>query len=301
VRIALALGWIGALPTVVGVLGAFAFPPDFSEHGRRYLNLSWVAFMVRTFAFHAAGGLAVAAMVAAVLRAPRLCLLAVAGTGMTVLFAGGSPAGAAAYFRPPASSVGVGGLSASGGANAREQGAGGGPRTLRVLTCNLWAGLRDVTRVLAVIEEHDPDVICFQEYTPEHDRMLGAALAGEYVFIEADPQRDFSGMATYSRVPMRRVPGRLLGPRGIGPVDPVDWERQLCCVVESGSAGDGLPGDEGAAGAREIVIQNIHLPTAPMGRSLLEQHRRMVEQIQSWLEDETRAVVLAGDFTTALR
>lgn len=281
VRIVLVLAWLGVVPVTVATLAAFWLPLDLDEAAKVYLNVSWVAFMVRTFSFHAAAALAVAAVVAGVLRAPRLCILAVAATGLTVMHAGGSPA--AGTRRPAKIGAGV-----AGGAPGADRSADRGE--LRVMTCNLWAGLTDVSRVVAEIEKHDPDVVCFQEYTHEHDRMLQAALRGEYVFAEADPQRGFSGMATYSRLPMRRESGRLLGPRGIGPVDPVDWERQLCCVIEVGvDAG-------GGAATRDVVIQNIHLPTAPMGRALLSQHRRMVGQIRSWLRDETRPVVLAGDF-----
>lgn len=266
VRVALAIFWLGTAPLVIALVAAFVFPLDLSGHGRTYLNLAWAAFMARTFSFHAAGVLVLLAVGALALRAPRLGLLGVAGAGFAAVLGGVAPGGASVPRDAPSAG-----------------------RSLTVMTCNLWAGLTDASRIVAEVRRCDADVIVFQEYTPLLDGQLRAALGGAYPFVEADAQRDFSGMATYSRLPMRRIAGRLLGPRGVAPMDPVHWERQLCCVVEMDA------GTEGTAG-REILVQNIHLPTAPMGRSLLRQHHRLIREIRDWLAEEQRPVIMAGDF-----
>ncbi len=274
VRCTLLLLWVGSVPLAIAMLGAFVFPIDLSEHAAMYLDISWVAFMVRTFAFHGAALLALGGLLSLTLRAPRLCLLTLTAAGFTALLSGVAPSGAGPVSFDRALDAARGDRPGS---------------SLVVMTCNLWAGLTDVSRVVAEIGARDPDVIVFQEYTPLHDDRLRRALGASYAYIEADPRSDFSGQATYSRLPMRRISGRLLGPRGVAPTDPVHWERQLCCVIE-------LTGGPDAPGPREVVLQNIHLPTAPMGRNLLEQHHRLVRELADWLKTETRPVVLAGDF-----
>ena len=253
--------WIGSLPLSAALVLAFAWPLDLGTRDPLALDASWVAFMVRTFSFHGAGALGAAAIAALVLRAPRLGLLSLLVAATTAILSGAAPVASP----PPRPTTGA---------------------ALTLMTSNLWRNLRDVSRLVAQIERDAPDVIVFQEYTPEHDAMLRAALSAAYPYIEAQPQRDFSGMATYSRLPMRQLSGRLLGPRGVAPTDPMHWERQLCCAVEVGT------GDN----AREVVIQNIHLPTAPMGRSLLAHHHRLVRELADWLADDARPVVCAGDF-----
>lgn len=252
------MAWLGTIGVGAAFGAAHIIPITLGPIGDTRLDLWWTAFMVRTFSFHAIAAVLLAGIAATVLRAPRLAMIAI------VL---GLAAGLSS------------GLSPLPGRSATGSGAAVG---VRVLTINLWRGLRDLSAVLEEIDRTDPDLILLQEYTPLHDRALREALTHRYPWIEADPQLDFSGQATYARLPMHRVSSRLLGPRAVLPTEPVHWERQLCCIVE--------------VGGREIVVQNIHLPTAPMGRGLMQRHLSMVGEIRDWLATEQRPCIVAGDF-----
>ena len=277
----IALLWLASIALLLALLAAFLFPLELDAGSRVYHRAAWVAFMVRTFSLHAAAALAAMAILALILRALRLTLAAFAGALVGAGLAGVSPfpsPGRAAILDAAAAT------NTTTRASAVEPGARSESAALEftLMTANLWAGLGNVAPTLEAIDHYKPDIILLQEYTTRQHARLAEALADEYPYAIAEPREDFSGQGVYSRFPLRLESARLIGPRGVAPLDSAKWERQLCCVA--------------TIAGRDVVVQNIHLPTAPMGRQLLAMHHQQVRQIRAWLESETRPVVMGGDF-----
>lgn len=281
IRGLIALLWLASVALLLALLAAFVFPLELDAESRVYHRAAWVAFMVRTFSLHAAGVLGAMALLALTLRAPRLTLAAFASALIGAGLAGVSPFPGAgrAVTADNASATNI-----SAGASAVEPGtrSESGAPEFTIMTANLWAGLGNVAPTIDAINQSKPDIILLQEYTTRHHARLAEALANEYPYAIAEPREDFSGQGVYSRFPLRLESGRLIGPRGIAPLDSAKWERQLCCVA--------------TIAGREVVVQNIHLPTAPMGRQLLALHHQQVRQIRAWIAEESRPVVMGGDF-----
>ncbi|MEZ6234004.1 MAG: endonuclease/exonuclease/phosphatase family protein [Phycisphaerales bacterium] len=281
IRGVIALLWLASVTLLLALLAAFVFPLELDADSRVYHRAAWVAFMVRTFSLHAAGVLGAMALLALTLRAPRLTLAAFASALIGAGLAGVSPfpgAGRAVT----ADNAGVTNTTEGASAAESETRSQSGAPEFTLMTANLWAGLGNVAPTLEAIDLYQPDIILLQEYTTRQHARLAEALAAEYPYAIAEPREDFSGQGVYSRFPLRLESGRLIGPRGIAPLDSAKWERQLCCVA--------------TIAGREVVVQNIHLPTAPMGRQLLALHHQQVRQIRAWIAEEPRPVVMGGDF-----
>lgn len=77
-----------------------------------------------------------------------------------------------------------------------------GPR-LQVMTANLLAGAADAATVVALVRDHDVDVLTLQELTPQGQRRLHAAGLPELLPHQAaEPLAGTSGSAVYARLPL---------------------------------------------------------------------------------------------------
>lgn len=80
----------------------------------------------------------------------------------------------------------------------------GGP-TIRVMSANLQFGAVDPERLRRVVEERRVDLLALQEYTPEAERSVGAALVNALPYRVSYPEDGAGGSALYSRFPLRNA------------------------------------------------------------------------------------------------
>lgn len=183
------------------------------------------------------------------------------------------------------------GLLAAGGCAALPGLGGGGPvqeaDTVVVMAYNIRHGEGtdgeiDLRRIADVIDAHDPDFVTLQEVDRGTDRVDGddqartlGSLTGLYHAF--GPFMDYDdgeyGMAVLSRWPIVRVTNERL-PDG-------DEPRTALRVTVRSPDSD-----------REIVIAGVHFYRTEEER--LAQADRLIET----LADETRPVILAGDFNS---
>lgn len=242
----------------------FGLPLDETNENRWFLRAAYVAFFVRTFSFHIGVALLLAAGLAILCRARRLSAVAL---GLGIAAAG--PGLASQLARG-------------------AQGLSGEPIT--VMSCNLYMGHTRFEALLREIDEADPDVILFQEFTPlEADRVRGA-LGERYKHRTEMMRSDAFGQAIYSRLPFAAEPvvkpQREFAPWGerderdtgfVGLSDP-----QIRAVVTLGSG-------------RQVVVQNVHLPP-PVRPSYFAEQRLAYRWLADFASREQRPVIIAGDF-----
>jgi endonuclease/exonuclease/phosphatase (EEP) superfamily protein YafD len=220
----------------------------------------WVAFMIRTFTFHA--GLAVAG-VAFYAAAFRLWKPAIACVPVLIITL--APA-AWAYVRPRPAAI-------------------SGP-TLTLVSCNLLVGSGSEHRAAEYVLTLDPDVVFLQEYTPEAHAVLSERLGEKYRHIVTGPREDAFGQAVYSKLAPREVqlfptPAKLARAENRQRASPS--EPQIRCVV--------------TFGGREVVLQNVH-DMPPSNPALLQDQLRYFEWLDDFIASEARPVILAGDFNS---
>ena len=170
--------WLGGFPfagwtAAIGLLGALLLA-RLVDGGPA--PLAFPALLVQTFAFHAGLAITMLLLVALALRRWKLGAALLLGVLVTA-----GPLGLRAL--PPATP------------------AVDDDRTLTVLSCNLSYGQADADRLIAWIEEIDPDVIVLQEYGGTWPEVVRTRLRERYPHTIENPQQDAFGSATLSRVP----------------------------------------------------------------------------------------------------
>lgn len=160
---------------------------------------------------------------------------------------------------------------------------------LRVMTANLLIGHVEIDALVTQINRFAPDIIFFQEYTPEkaaklhahvgtiypfrvegiRDHAFGEAIYSKHAFV-SEPDL-YPHQSIRSRAPLE---GRAGGEVGI-------WDPQIRAVIEFRGT--------------QIVLQNIHY-APPTHSSYLVEQRIMTKWLCDWLSRETRPVIVAGDF-----
>ncbi len=136
--------------------------------------LAFMALLVQTFAFHAGLAVAMLLLIALVLRRWKLGVALLLGVLVTI-----GPLGLR-VMRSDATAVDDDG-------------------TLTLLSCNLCYGRADPDRLIAWIDEIDPDVIVLQEYGGEWPEVVDAHLRERYPHVWEEPRPDAFGQATLSR------------------------------------------------------------------------------------------------------
>lgn len=155
---------------------------------------------------------------------------------------------------------------------------------ITVFSANLLYGRGRIADVQAQIERADPDVILFQEYTPESS-VYEALLRERYPHHVVLPREDAFGQAVFSRLAFTHDPEVWYGPGGS--TIPV-----IACGV--------------MVGEKRIGVWNVHtLPPVRWRGTVLQ--RAMV----AWIADRVSAVmedpdaphglIVAGDFNAPYR
>jgi len=254
---------VGAAIVSAGLLALAYATPDSFAHSRGVLRrLFMLSFFVRTFEMHLGLALLMPLVILVALRRWMIAALILPVLAWTI-----GPL-VASCLRP---------------SNAILE------RPLRVMTANLLVGHSEVGALVAEINRFAPDVIFFQEYTPDKAAKLAYSLGKSYPF-RVEGMRDHAfGEAIYSKVAFVSEPdlyphqsirslgsldGRAGGEAGI-------WDPQIRAVIEF----EGSP----------IVLQNVHY-APPIHSSYLLEQRIMTKWLCDWLSQETRPVIIAGDF-----
>ena len=152
------------------------------------------------------------------------------------------------------------------------------------MSCNLLVGSGSEHKAAEYVLAEDPDVVFFQEYTPEAHEVLSERLGATYRHIVTGPREDAFGQAVYSKLEPREVqlfPTPAKGARAEGRALASPSEPQIRCVV--------------TVDGRELVLQNVH-DMPPGNPRLLQEQLRYFEWLEEFTAAETRPVVLAGDF-----
>ncbi|MDV8021890.1 endonuclease/exonuclease/phosphatase family protein [Rhodococcus sp. IEGM 1330] len=143
--------------------------------------------------------------------------------------------------------------------------------TLTVLHANIWLGQADLDAVVALVEQHRPDVLTLVELTPEADAGLRGRLAEllPHAYVSAAPGGDGSGI--YSRFPL------------------VDERRHDGFVTEMLSARVEMPG-------RPLVFAVHPVPPWPREPSEWVRELGLLRQLLAKIPVDDGPVVVAGDF-----
>jgi vancomycin resistance protein VanJ len=243
------------------LLAGWLIPIERTE-SRPLQFVMWVAFMVRTFTFHAGLPIACVALYAAAFKLWKPLLACVPLMTITL-----GPAALSYLPKSPPPIVGP---------------------ALTVLSCNLLVGSGSTDAAADYIRAQSPDIIFFQEYTPAAHDVLTRAFKESHPHIVSSLRDDAFGQAIYSKLPLTEV--KLYPPpissarpqhRRIGsPAEP-----QIRCIV--------------ALNGREIVLQNVH-DMPPAGLSLLQEQLRYFEWLRDFTGAERRPMILAGDFNSTM-
>jgi endonuclease/exonuclease/phosphatase (EEP) superfamily protein YafD len=168
--------WITVVATYAAILFAHTVPQDFRDYRPAYVFATWVALVIRTFAFHWGLFLAAIALIAAFARRWRLLLAALP---LVVVSIGPAFVSYLPRRRPGASSP-----------------------TVTVMSVNLLYANRRTAPLIREIVTARPDVLLLQEYTACWHTELQAALGREYPYVRHAIRDDSFGLAVYSRTPL---------------------------------------------------------------------------------------------------
>lgn len=238
-------------------------PGDLDDAGVLRRQLFWVAFMGRTYSVLLGVAVTALAVLALLLKRRAVSM--------------GSFALAAVLLGPWASSL------------ARPLPERSDKPTFTVMSANLLVHVAGESELLAEIRRTDPDIICFQEYTPEKAAILVPALSALYPHQDQAMRDHAFGQAIFSKFPFLsqpdHAPHRALrdamnSSLRIGGVVGIQ-DPQIRALVDI----RGTP----------VVIHNIHYPP-PMSGSYLAEQRRMTQWLCQSVRDESRPLILAGDF-----
>lgn len=216
------------------------------------LSLAFLALLVQTFAFHMGLAIAVLFLVAVMLRRWRLGIALLLGVLITI-----GPLGLRAMrtSMPPIDDA----------------------QTLTVLSCNLNFGRANPARLIAWIDEVNPDIIVLQEYGGHWPSVVQTQLRQRYPHVIEDPQPHAFGSVTLSRLafaesvmftwagePTVRMPratveheGAMVDVVNVHTVPPVamSWvRRQMSQIDDLASGGATRLGDASERGAADAVL-----------------------------------------------
>lgn len=142
---------------------------------------------------------------------------------------------------------------------------------LTVLHANIWLGQADLDALVALIEQHRPDVLTLVELTPEAEARLRPRLSESlpHAYVSAAPGGEGAGI--YSRFPL------------------VDEQRHDGFVTELLSARVEMPG-------RPLVFAVHPVPPWPREPSEWVRELGLLRQLLAKIPVDDGPVVVAGDF-----
>ncbi len=167
--------WIIVVGTYVAILFAHVLPQDFHNNSPAYVFATWIALLIRTFAFHWGLFLGMVTLIAAFARRWRLSLASV-----------------------PLLAISIGPALLSYLPRSRPAASG---QTVTVMTVNLLCANQRTTAIIGEISAARPDVLLLQEYTDAWHAALQRALGREYPYVRSVVREDSFGLAVYSRIP----------------------------------------------------------------------------------------------------
>lgn len=246
-----ALAWSAAIGGLCVVLSSALWHDGLERVSGTWLALHYLAFMCQTFSYHA--GLAMVPVVLVSALAKRKWLLLIAALVFAIAV------GPELWtLRPRVHSK-----------SSRQ--------TLTLMSINLMYGKGDVSALLAQIERESPDLIVFQEWTPEGATSLRQSIARTFPHSVEEPRDDAFGQAVFSRHTF------VEQPKVYPPLDGFH-EPQITVAIEH----DGKP----------MRVTNVHL-LPPVSGSYFAQQRHGASELARWQADAARPDrpdVLAGDF-----
>lgn len=244
--------WSAAAAIALQVFAA-CWPDDLAYEHRAVLAVSYCVFMLKTFWFHYGVALLLDALLCMAVRARF--------TAAALVLAGLWGVWPALVSLVP-----------------RSAGPALGEPTLTVLSANLLYGRADAASFARVVESVKPDVIVFQEYTPESAARLAGVLAARFPHRAELTRDDAFGQAVYSRLPFVGTP-RAFPPGG-------GWtEPQFRAEIEF-------------AGVR-VAAMNVHV-LPPVGlRWFAEQREATVRLAEITREEIAKTAATGGGFVIA--
>lgn len=251
------VAWLLVCTAYVGLGYAF-FLPDLGDDGRIGNVLMWLAFVGRTFAFHAGIGLLLIAVWMAAFRLWRPLMAMV-----------------------PLVAVSLGPTAISYVPELEYRELNG----TTVMSVNLLVGSRSPTRAVQEIERLDPDMVLVQEYSTRAHEVMEPALREKYPHIVHAIRDDAFGQAVYSKLafvePPKTYPPPSLGEgwRKGGIINLSDPQIRVVVMI----------------GGREVVVQNVHT-IPPVSPSHLAEQRRLLRWLVEFAASESRPVIMGGDF-----
>lgn len=150
-----------------------------------------------------------------------------------------------------------------------------GETTLRVVQANVLSTNTEHEKVLRMLESEQPDLVVFQEVTPQWLVAL-AALQAEYPYSYAEAREGNFGIAVFSRVPLASVTH----------VDSPPYA--LPTIIAKLRVGEGL-----------VNLVATH-PTIPVRAPLYEARNLQLNSVHDILADLDGSTILMGDLNTAM-
>lgn len=260
-----ALAWVAVVMGFGQVVFATLWRDDLADCSRGMLAVHLAAFMCQTFAYHAGIAMIPVMLLALASRRRRLLI----GAAVVLVIGAGPEVWSVMPRRGMASRDSSTGIKMP------------APPSIKIMSVNLMYGHGDDAALLAQIEREAPEVLCFQEWTPNGSERLAASLRAAYPHVLEAARADAFGQAVFSRVP-------FIGAARAYPPSPGFREPQIVVSV-------GLDG-------RALHITNVHL-LPPVSLAYFAEQRGAARRLAEWQKSrlENRPDVLIGDFNATSR
>lgn len=261
--------WILIALTYITLPIAWLIKIDASETQATWVAIAWFAFMVRTFTYHLGLLLLAVGLIATLTRQKRLAIASLPLILFCIL-----PTWR--HYLPTTPTFSATNAFASGSkafnseGNAFTSGVGVG---VKVMSANLLFLNKNTDAMMAQIQQHDPDLILFQEYTGHWQNAMRDTLYATYPHRVEHPLNHSFGAAIFSKTPFVDPPHTL-------DYSTPDTPQLRTAIQHAG---------------RTIAVYNIHLMPPTSIINTIDQ-RRSHARLTNILQNETRPTILGGDF-----
>lgn len=168
----------------------------------------------------------------------------------------------------------------------RKGAATGRGHVFTLMGTNLYLDNRRIAQHVALIGDHQPDIVAFHELTVAANEALHGGLRADYPYRVAVPRNDAYGFGIFSRFPLRNP--EILDTPGVRP-----WAQRLLVDLPDGTT---------------VALYNVHLcaPTSGSTRHLgftwgFRAREAQIEAMAARIQSEGYPAVIIGDhnFTEA--